>query len=112
MAALRCRPFKNAAGELAGELRTTHTVLRRKPDDSALKERSHAIALAIAERQLLVASATGAVGLYQLRPEDTLAMVALRFYGDGNQWPALYRANDHVLENPDQVIPGLTLILP
>ncbi len=104
--------LQDAAGKLATELRTTHKALRRKPSDTVLKERNNAAAIALRRRQLLIASATGAGGLYQLQLEDTLTKVARRFYGDGNRWFAVYQANNHVLENPDEVIPGLMLILP
>jgi nucleoid-associated protein YgaU len=104
--------LRAAAGELAGELRTIHRALRRAPGDAELLQRRKVTAAALRERQLLIAGATGASGVYRLRPEDTLMMVAARVYGSGSRWPEIYRANDHVLEDPDRLIPELTLVLP
>ena len=59
-----------------------------------------------------VARIAGARGVYPLRREDTLAMVAARFYGQANRWPAIFEANRHVLANPDQVLPGITVVVP
>jgi len=59
-----------------------------------------------------VARVLGAQGLYPMRRDDTLGVVASRFYGSGNRWPAIFEANKHVIANPDQVLPGMTLIVP
>ena len=59
-----------------------------------------------------MAVATGAQGVYRLRGEDTLGMVAGRFYGKGNRWTTIYEANRHVLDNPDRLVAGITLVVP
>jgi nucleoid-associated protein YgaU len=38
--------------------------------------------------------------------------VASRFYGDGNRWPEIHRANEHVLDDPDRLYKGTTLVVP
>jgi len=100
-----------AAG-IAKQMRNMHRTLRRQPGNVALRAEFEAAAQRLRERQLLIAGETGAVGLYRLRPEDTLAAVALRFLGDGNRWDRIYQANRHILNDPDRLIEGLTLVLP
>jgi len=39
-------------------------------------------------------------------------MVAGRFYGKGNRWTTIYEANRHVLDNPDRLVAGITLVVP
>ena len=104
--------LKAAAADKADQMRTMHRTLRRQPQNSALQSEFDAASRQLRERQLLIAGETGAVGLYRLRPEDTLATVASRFLGDGNLWGRIYEANRHILEDPDRLIAGLTLVLP
>lgn len=103
---------KDAAAQSAAALRRAHLELRRAPQDQALLAERDRLSERLRTQQLLVAGASAASGLYRLRAEDTLARVAARFYGDGGRWPQLYSANGHILDNPDRVIPGLTLVLP
>lgn len=103
---------KDAAAQSAAALRRAHLELRRAPQDPALLAELDRLSERLRTQQLLVAGASAASGLYRLRAEDTLARVAARFYGDGGRWPQLYSANGHILDNPDRVIPGLTLVLP
>jgi chromosome segregation ATPase len=62
--------------------------------------------------QFLVARTVGARSIYRVRPGDTLAVVSQRFYGDANRWSRIFEANEHVLEDPDRLIPGMTLVIP
>jgi len=100
------------AAAIAGRMRSMHQTLRRQPDNRSLQQAYGEAASRLRGRQLLIAGETGASGLYRLRPEDTLAVVASRTLGDGKHWPRLYEANRHVLDDPDRLIPGLTLVLP
>ncbi len=104
--------LKDAAAASAAELRRLHPQIRRAPQDASLLAERERLAERLRAEQLLVAGANGAAGLYRLRPEDTLAQVAARFYGASGRWPELYSANGHILDDPDRVIPGLTLVLP
>lgn len=104
--------LKSGAASLAEQMRTMHRTMRRQPQNTALQSEFDATARQLRERQLLIAGETGAVGLYRLRPEDTLATVAARFLGDGNLWGRIYQANAHIIEDPDRLIAGLTLVLP
>jgi spermidine/putrescine-binding protein len=67
---------------------------------------------ALRQAQLDVAVAIDAQGVYRLRREDTLAIVAGRYFGKSNRWPEIYEANRHVLADPDRVVPGLTVVVP
>jgi len=45
-----------------------------------------------------------AQGVYRLRAEDTLGVVAARFYGSSKRWPVVFEANRHILANPDALV--------
>lgn len=62
--------------------------------------------------QFLLARADNARTVYRTRPGDSLAIVSALFYGDPSQWPRLFDANRHVLLDPQQVPPGVTLVVP
>ncbi len=50
---------------------------------------------------------------YIVQAGDTLSLIALRFYGDGNMWPVIYKHNrERIGGNPDFIYPGLRLIIP
>jgi nucleoid-associated protein YgaU len=50
---------------------------------------------------------------YVFQPGDSLWSVAEKFYGDGNQWPAIYEANRSIIgANPDLVQDGIMLYIP
>ncbi|MCK7576320.1 MAG: LysM peptidoglycan-binding domain-containing protein [Chromatiales bacterium] len=50
--------------------------------------------------------------LYRVRPSDNLASISLRFYGRIDQWRAIFEANRHLLDDPDRLTPGMTLVIP
>lgn len=62
--------------------------------------------------QFLLARAVDARTVYRVRPGDTLAQVSFLFYGDAAQWTNVFDANRHVLDEPDAIPPGLTLVIP
>ena len=47
-----------------------------------------------------------------VEPGDTLWEIATEEYGDGTQWPRIYRANDARIEDPDLIYPGQRLDVP
>ena len=67
---------------------------------------------ALNAKQMLYASVSGARGVYHVRAGDTLAQIAQRMYGDGNQWAIIFEANRHVLDNPDYVVHGFSVVVP
>ena len=43
---------------------------------------------------------------------DTLFQLAKRYYGDGDKFSELYKANRDVLESPDTLPAGTVLVIP
>jgi len=103
--------LEREAEKSAGELRKIHDEMRRDSEKSMSEQRDSAVS-ALRNWQLLIASATQASGVYQLQRGDTLGKAAQRFYGTNRKWRLVYEANRHILDNPNRVIPHLTLIIP
>lgn len=101
-----------SASVTMGAIRATRAELMRAGGrDEALLESIDELVEELERDQRLVARALDA-NLYQVRRGDTLASIAGRFYGSSQRWQELHEANRHVLENPDLVWPGLTLVVP
>jgi nucleoid-associated protein YgaU len=64
------------------------------------------------QRQLTLARAADAQGVYRVRANDSLALISSRCTGDSALWRTLFEANRHVLDDPDQLMPGVTLVIP
>ncbi|MGR2740147.1 LysM peptidoglycan-binding domain-containing protein [Billgrantia sp. Q4P2] len=124
LAALRARLPAEEGGELdldgalrsasvtMGAIRATRGELMRAGGrDEALEESIDELVDELGREQRLVARGLDA-NLYRVRRGDTLASIAGRFYGNPQRWEELHEANRHVLENPDLVWPGLTLVIP
>ncbi|MCE8026540.1 LysM peptidoglycan-binding domain-containing protein [Billgrantia aerodenitrificans] len=124
IAALRARLPAEEGGEIdldgalrsasvtMGAIRSTRAELMRAGGrDEALLESIDELVEELERDQRLVARALDA-NLYQVRRGDTLISIAGRFYGSSQRWQELHEANRHVLENPDLVWPGLTLVIP
>jgi nucleoid-associated protein YgaU len=47
-----------------------------------------------------------------VQPGDTLFSLAKQYYGDGDEFYRIWKANRSLLENPDQLPRGLTLRIP
>jgi nucleoid-associated protein YgaU len=47
-----------------------------------------------------------------VRPGDSLRQVSLLFYGNTERWTDVFDANRHVIEDPNRLLPGLTLVVP
>lgn len=45
-------------------------------------------------------------------PGDTLWGIASYFYGDGNKYDLIARANAHIIADPDVILPGMWLRVP
>jgi nucleoid-associated protein YgaU len=101
-----------AAAAKAGESFLTAEQRARKERSDEAKAALKEATAALREAQFDVAVATDAQGVYRLRAEDTLGMVAGRFFGTGNRWPLIFEANRHVLASPDALVPGITLVVP
>jgi nucleoid-associated protein YgaU len=67
---------------------------------------------ALHRSQFLLARADNARTVYRVRPGDTLDLVSLLFYHDRENRDRIYDSNRHVLQQPDPLLPGLTLVIP
>ncbi|KAA6183832.1 hypothetical protein F2Q65_14300 [Thiohalocapsa marina] len=68
--------------------------------------------IALHRSQFQLARADDARTVYRVRPGDSLNQLSLMFYGDADRWDGLFDANRHVLEDPYQLPPGVTLVVP
>ncbi|SDJ61354.1 LysM domain-containing protein [Lentzea albidocapillata subsp. violacea] len=49
---------------------------------------------------------------YEIKPGDTLWGIATQFYGAGNLYPRLVRANPDVITDPNVITPGTVIRIP
>ncbi len=50
--------------------------------------------------------------LYAVQGGDSLAAIALHFYGDARGWPRVFEANRDQLTDPDRIEAGMVLVIP
>ena len=93
-------------------LRTLSKNTEKKTTDPAIELQIQNAEAELQRAQFKLASVMAAKCLYRVRANDTLASISHRFHGSGGQWQALFEANRHLLDNPNQLTPGITLIIP
>jgi nucleoid-associated protein YgaU len=49
---------------------------------------------------------------YEVKSGDTLWKIAKQYYGDGNLYPEIFKANQDVLTDPDKIKVGQKLRIP
>ncbi|MCC6494461.1 MAG: LysM peptidoglycan-binding domain-containing protein [Pirellulales bacterium] len=49
---------------------------------------------------------------HRVNKGETLAKIAMYFYGDPTQWKTIYAANDKIIKNPNQIQVGQVLSIP
>lgn len=49
---------------------------------------------------------------YKVQAGDSLWAIAVRFYGDGTLWPAIYEANRGAIRNPNLIYPDQVFTIP
>ena len=59
-----------------------------------------------------VLSGAAAAKLHEVKPGETLALIASRTLGDSRLWPAIYAANRDRIKDPARVYPGQQLAIP
>ncbi len=64
------------------------------------------------EAQPPVAPAAGVRRTYVVKPGDTLSRIAAQFYGSSRAFNRIFAANRDKLSNPDEIVPGLELVIP
>jgi nucleoid-associated protein YgaU len=67
---------------------------------------------ALHRHQFQLAQAEGARTVYRVRPGESLGRVSLFVYGNEQDWTRIFDANRHLLDDPERVLPGLTLVIP
>ncbi|UHD14837.1 LysM peptidoglycan-binding domain-containing protein [Thiocapsa bogorovii] len=102
---------RQAARDAYEKLRETLRIPESKRDATA-EQAITAFEKLLHRNQLALARVLDAQGAYRIRPSDSLALISSRCYGDSSQWRALFEANRHVLEDPNQLMPGVTLVVP
>ncbi len=50
--------------------------------------------------------------LHEVRVGDNLHLISGYYYGDARQWERIWLANNDLIENPNQIEPGLWLRIP
>lgn len=79
------------------------------PDVSAKKQTISEIKTSVT----VVSSQSISGETYTIVPRDTLWSIAVRAYGDGYQWPKIYRENkDEIGMNPSNIEEGIELKIP
>lgn len=56
--------------------------------------------------------AAAAPRLHKVVAGDTLSKIALKYYGNGNDYMKIFEANKDKLKDPDKIFPGQELIIP
>ena len=59
-----------------------------------------------------VLGAAPEVTVHVVKSGDSLFKIAAKHLGDGNRWPELFAANRTIVRRPDQIVPGMRLIVP
>ena len=62
--------------------------------------------------QCFVARQLGAKAVYTIQPGDTLASIARLFNAGASPWPVIAETNGHVIAHPDEIQPGMVLVVP
>jgi nucleoid-associated protein YgaU len=82
------------------------------PRDHRARQSLRAAEQMLHRRQFYLARTTGARSVYRVRAHDSLASIARRFHGDSSRWQVVYEANRHVVDDPDHLDDGVTLVIP
>lgn len=77
-----------------------------------LRARIRAAEHELHDSQSLLARTQGSRTVYRVRPGDTIGRISAIVYGEAQGWQRIFEANRHLLDDPDQVLPGFTLVIP
>lgn len=89
-----------------------HDKMRGQMDAGEWKAARAGLEQAVYDEQRVLAQSLSAQGVYRVRRDDTLAEISRESYGNSNRWTEIFEANGHLLDDPDRVSPGMTLIIP
>jgi nucleoid-associated protein YgaU len=82
---------------------------------AALRRHAEALARSVPGVDLVDAgevAVTAPTTEYVVKPGDTLAAIAQRFYGAASRWPTLYETNGERIARPELIFPGTRLSVP
>jgi len=57
-------------------------------------------------------AASGGQRQYTVQSGDSLSKIAKQFYGDANAYNKIFEANRNILNDPNKIQPGQTLVIP
>lgn len=67
---------------------------------------------AVDDQMTVEVAAAAPAQYYTVVKGDTLSKIAKQHYGDANQYPKIFEANQPLLKHPDKIYPGQTLRIP
>ncbi len=103
--------MQQEAAKRADALRTLYRQ-RGQMEDAAWSAMRSKLEAELRERQFLLAQSMSAEGVYRVKRDDNLGKVSQKVYGKAGRWSEIFDANRHLLENPDRLFPGMTLVIP
>lgn len=89
-----------------------HDKKRGEMDRGQWKDTRADLEQAVYDEQLKLAQSLSARGVHRVQRDDTLAGISREAYGRSNRWKEIFETNRHLLDDPDRVFPGMTLIVP
>lgn len=102
---------RSAAADAVRSLRDARRDVDKRQESGATQAVQEA-EVNLRRMQFRLANSMGARGLYRVRANDTLASISGRFHGNSGQWREIFEANRHLLADPNQLAPGMTLVIP
>lgn len=52
------------------------------------------------------------IRLHMVLPNETLTTISKTYYGTSENWKKILQANTHQIQNPEQIRPGMKLVIP
>lgn len=95
----------NASRDLAQSLTSQLRTFRAAGDTDGVARTQEQLRTALR-------SVSGEGKVYSVQEGDTLSSISAQAYGADIYWPDILYANDFIVEDPDQIFPGLDIILP
>ncbi len=103
--------MQQEAAKRADALRTLYRQ-RGQVEDAVWNEMRSKLEAELRDHQFLLAQSMSAEGVYRVKRDDNLGKVSQKVYGKAGRWSEIFDANRHLLENPDRLFPGMTLVIP
>jgi nucleoid-associated protein YgaU len=104
------QPNDNPAGAVSSPAGPPDAAPTPPPD--AVRGQLHPVKARTAERTTAPRAAGPSARRHTVREGETLFALARQYYGDGDRFIDLYRANRQALKGPDALEPGTVLVIP